>query len=503
MTEKRGRVLIVDDEVFFREAIGEILADANFETRTASTGKSALEMIESSEIGAVVLDVRMPDLDGIQVLACIREARPELPVIMLSSSTDQEIVLEALRLGANDYLAKPLHDEELVLAVGRALDGFEVVAAKNRIQSRIDRLVEEMERLSQLVRLAPTEDRVLVLRQGVVNASAEVLEASRISLMLVDPDQETLRVVAMRGADLELEAMNPKKVGEGASGIAFAESVLLCVGDASRDERFAGQAAGVYESGAFAVVPLVCLGVPVGVLCASEGEDGEDRFLEETNILRLLGMQISEFLAADPDVEILLQQASGIDVEGVEPTPVTGIDGDAELARVVCEAIAAEAEPDRMLQRALSGASQHLRAAPVSVYVLSPDGSRLTCELSVDGGIASDRSKLPARVGFVGQVVQSGQLVAVDAPDADERFSPRVDTAVDGKVRPYLCVPLKLRGKVVGIFRAFLDEGRVSARTGEVLGAAFSAALRNVLLYRSLRKSIEDVADARRAARGE
>jgi hypothetical protein len=65
-----------------------------------------------------------------------------------------------------------------------------------------------------------------------------------------------------------------------------------------------------------------------------------------------------------------------------------------------------------------------------------------------------------------------------------------------------MCLPISFRGKVVGVFRAFLPEGEVpSARTGEVLSAALSAVMRNVLLYRSLVESIEEVAEARREAR--
>lgn len=497
-----GCVLIVDDESFFREAIDEILSEAGFRARSAEDGQSALEEVKARDLGAVVLDVRLPDIDGIQVLARIREVRPDLPVIMLSASTDQEIVLEALRLGAHDYLAKPLHDEELVLAVGRALEGHEVIAGRRRLQERIDRLVEGMERLSQLVRLAAPEERVDVLRDGIVGAAGRVLEASRVSLMLVDSAQESLEVVATSAADLDATSMTPRKVGEGASGMAFAQGGLLCVPDATQDDRFAGRGEGDYSASAFAIVPLVCLGVPVGVLCVTEETSGSDLFLEEKNLLRLLGMQVSEFLAADPAVESVLQSVSAMDIEGADPLRGPGIDGDAEIARQVCEAIASESDPERMLNRALGAVARQLSAAPVSLFLLSPDGSKLECEAQADGGLASDRSVLPTTLGLVGQACQSGQLVAAPLPAEDPRFKPSIDTAADGKTRPYLCVPLKLREKVVGLLRVFFEPGApASPRTAELLSAAFSAALRNVLLYRSLVQSIEEVAQARRESR--
>ncbi len=131
----RNRVLVVDDERFFLEAIDEILA------ARAATRPSAPKMAprRSSRGGSVGLaswcsTSGCPTWTGSRVLAKSARARPELRVIMLSASTDQEIVLEALRLGACDYLAKPLHDEELVLAVGRGIDGHEAGAGRRRLQ---------------------------------------------------------------------------------------------------------------------------------------------------------------------------------------------------------------------------------------------------------------------------------------------------------------------------------------------------------------------------------
>lgn len=501
----RNRVLIVDDEVFFLEAIDEILRGNGYETVRADDGAAALEQVADPSVSVVVLDVRLPDMDGISVLAKIREARPELPVIMLSASTDQEIVLEALRLGASDYLAKPLHDEELVLAVGRGIDGHEASAGRRRLQDRIDRLVESMERLSQLVRWAAPAERADVLRKGIVDSAAVVFRAQRVSLMLADEDRDWLSVVECRGVDIARETLTPRKIGEGASGRCFAEGNVLCVPDVSADARFAGRGAGNYRRAAFAVVPLVCLGEPVGVLCLTDGDEEQGFSVEEANVLRLLGMQVSEFLAADPEVERILEAANTLDAEGIGGTSARSLarlDPDAELARAVCEAVAAEVEPARVLRMALTSVSRVLSAAPVALYLYAPDGTGLVREAGIDGSASGDRERLPANRGLTGTVCQTGGLVAAGDPAADPRFDARVDTAADGVTRALLCVPIKLRDKGVGVLRAFFDAGSgPSPRTAEVLSAVLSAAVRNVLLYRSLLQSIEELASARRDAR--
>ena len=85
----------------------------------------------------------------------------------------------------------------------------------------------------------------------------------------------------------------------------------------------------------------------------------------------------------------------------------------------------------------------------------------------------------------------------------NSRFDAGVDTPTSGQPGAMICVPLRLRKEWVGVLRAFLGKGcEASPRTAEVLGAVFSAALRNVLLYRSLLQSIEEVAEARKNARG-
>ena len=119
MTTPR-RVLAVDDERSFREAVRDTLAGIAA-CSLAENGDEALKLAEDPSIEAVVLDLRLPGSSGIEVLKELRRRRPALRVIVLAEPVDQPRVLEALRLGASDYLAKPLHDEELRLAVARAL----------------------------------------------------------------------------------------------------------------------------------------------------------------------------------------------------------------------------------------------------------------------------------------------------------------------------------------------------------------------------------------------
>jgi hypothetical protein len=142
-----------------------------------------------------------------------------------------------------------------------------------------------------------------------------------------------------------------------------------------------------------------------------------------------------------------------------------------------------------------------VRAAPASLYLVNRDGRELVLEGQCERAGPADRPRLPADVGLTGTVFQTGRLIATDAPDGDPRFDPEVDTPESGTTGPLLCVPIRFRAKTLGVMRVFpLDGGHASARTGEILTAAMSAAVRNVLMYRSLLESVDEVARARREA---
>jgi len=110
-------ILIVDDEVRYRELYAKVLTSAGFETRTAASGEEALGIIEAGGPALVVSDVRMPGASGIELLRSAREKHPELPFLLVTAYADVRDAVTALKLGAVDYLAKPVDLDELLAAV--------------------------------------------------------------------------------------------------------------------------------------------------------------------------------------------------------------------------------------------------------------------------------------------------------------------------------------------------------------------------------------------------
>src|SRR5262249_5354588 len=106
----QGSLLIVEDEHPIREIISLRLTSSGYLVATAENGKQCLELIEKNHFDLVLLDVGMPDLNGLEVLKSIREyhSAADLPVIMVSGMNSSKQVVEALELGANDFVSKPI-----------------------------------------------------------------------------------------------------------------------------------------------------------------------------------------------------------------------------------------------------------------------------------------------------------------------------------------------------------------------------------------------------------
>ncbi|MDI1432274.1 sigma-54-dependent transcriptional regulator [Polyangium sorediatum] len=115
-------VVIVDDKLEMAEMLADGLADHGISAFAVATGKQALARIEAEPVDALVTDLRMPGMDGIELLTAARRAVPDLPVLVMTAYGALETAIESIRRGAYHYLTKPFKLDELVVYLGRALD---------------------------------------------------------------------------------------------------------------------------------------------------------------------------------------------------------------------------------------------------------------------------------------------------------------------------------------------------------------------------------------------
>ncbi len=118
-----ARVLVVDDERSMRALLDIVLRREGYEVVLADDGRSAIEVLQARAVDLVISDIKMPDVSGVEVLRAAKQADPDLPVVMITAFASTDTAVEAMRLGACDYLSKPFDVDELKLKVREKLEG--------------------------------------------------------------------------------------------------------------------------------------------------------------------------------------------------------------------------------------------------------------------------------------------------------------------------------------------------------------------------------------------
>ena len=165
----KGTVLVVDDEKNILSSLRRALMLEDFEALTASSGAEGLTLSAAGTVDLVLLDVAMPELDGLEVLRQLRKRHAELPVIMMSGHSTIEVAVQATKLGAFDFVEKPLSTERLLITIDNALrlsrlqrENADLRQAAGGEQAMLGRS-SAMKRVFELIRkTAPTQGRVLI-----------------------------------------------------------------------------------------------------------------------------------------------------------------------------------------------------------------------------------------------------------------------------------------------------------------------------------------------------
>src|SRR5687768_9834632 len=148
---RTGRILVVDDESNARTALAELLRDEGYAVETAADGFKALPKLDDFGPDLVLTDLKMPGMDGIELMGKARLADPERVVVVMTAFGSVDTAVAAMRQGATDYLTKPINVEELVLVLERALERRRLRAEAGMLRQRLS----ERHRIQSIVGSSP------------------------------------------------------------------------------------------------------------------------------------------------------------------------------------------------------------------------------------------------------------------------------------------------------------------------------------------------------------
>lgn len=168
----RERILLVDDEPGLSAFLEEVVREEGFRAHKVQSAAEALAALEVDTFQLVITDLRMPEVDGLELLRRIRERDPQIGVIVMTAFASLETAVEALRLGAMDYITKPLHVQEIQVVLRKAAESLELKRENRRLKAKLSDTVgepkivgnsAESRSLLELVRrVAPSDSTILI-----------------------------------------------------------------------------------------------------------------------------------------------------------------------------------------------------------------------------------------------------------------------------------------------------------------------------------------------------
>ncbi|MXN90067.1 response regulator [Flavobacterium sp. Sd200] len=165
------KILVIEDEAAIRRVLGKILREESdtYSVDEAEDGVQGLEKIKTDDYDLVLCDIKMPKMDGVEVLEAVKKLKPEIPVIMISGHGDLETAINTMRLGAFDYISKPPDLNRLLNTVRNALDRKVLVVENKMLKKKVSKSYEmvgdsePINHIKQIIeKVAPTDARVLI-----------------------------------------------------------------------------------------------------------------------------------------------------------------------------------------------------------------------------------------------------------------------------------------------------------------------------------------------------
>ena len=195
-------IYVVDDDDAVRQSLDFLLRTAGFTVRTFESGKDFIESMPSLKSGCIITDVRMPEISGIDLLRRVKAQDADVPVIMITGHGDIALAVEAMKIGAADFLEKPFNDDQLLDAVRATLSRDASVAERKAEVAEInDKLATLSNRERQVLEglVAGNANKTIAFDLGISPRTVEIYRANLMTKMAATSLSDLVRMTMMAG----------------------------------------------------------------------------------------------------------------------------------------------------------------------------------------------------------------------------------------------------------------------------------------------------------------
>jgi GAF domain-containing protein/CheY-like chemotaxis protein len=482
------RILIIDDKIEIITFLTDLLEPLGYRLSTAFDGREGLKRALQERPDLILLDVNMPGLSGIEVLEGLQRQGVRTPVILMTLYGSESVAVQAFRLGARNYITKPIDLNELLVAIDWALEEGRLRRERERLvhelawtNKQLTRRMHELATLQAIGRsvasLMPLQD----LLRRIVDAVLYLSDADAAALFLQDQTSGQLHLEAVRQGEVYQANLQ--------AGIrdSHAEDVLrsgqpLWV---SRPTKHTGVTGYLGDQASSLLYVPVKLGKQVvGVVgSAYSGTDQEP------------SAEIQKRLTALADYAAIALKNSQLYESSQQRAE--------QMATInrIAQMTASSLELKEVMRIVVQGIRDSLQAETATLALLDEERQEVVFEILLrDDRQVPTPIRLQVGEGIVGWVVQHGQALRVDDAAHDPRFCAGVDEATGFRTQSILCVPLTVSDRVIGAIEAInkLDNGPTGRRglfseQDEALlqgAAAFVAiAVENARLHEAVRET--------------
>lgn len=438
------RILVIDDSrEIVRHLTKQVLPTFGFEAISASDGATGFKMIRSERPDLVMLDLNLPEMNGLDVLHALARESVSTPVILMTGYGSEKDAIEAFRLGIRDYLVKPFTVDEVIETINKVLEqekqrngnSERLAEDVRRLKTDISRLVNETNTLFSIGKAVASLLDVNKVVERVLEAAIYLTNAEESTIWVHNRETNDLRAFAKKGHDKKLLPVNLDKRDSIAAEV-------LREGHPIRKMAFSGGGIKIqtgFLARAVLYVPLSVRGVTIGVLSVSNLRAPRP-FTERHEFLLTI---LADYAA------IALENSRAF--QATDKALSIGMDELKTLNRIT-RAVTSHLGMREIVQLTIKQIheSWKVHAASLWLYDEARQTTRILTNIGTEDEDILSRFEVPVGKGFVGHVVRTGKWIYTNEVDDHPLHYKVIDLETGFTTRSLLCVPLIFRDKVMG-----------------------------------------------------
>lgn len=474
-------ILVVDDNTQIVDLLtSHLLPRMGYTTLVAHDGKAALEMVRAHKPDLLLLDLRLPDTTGLEILRQLADENRSVPTILFTAYGSERIAVDAFRLGVQDYLIKPVDPDHLRTAINRAFTETRLRREKSRLNNKLQQQVTRLTVLSRVGKSVTSTLELDEVLRRIVEAAVYITQADEGFLALRDEETRQLYLRATHNINQKHGQILRQKISDSLA------SKVLQTGQPLRMARSPEGKPIKVSTGILAhsllYVPIRLKGRPLGVL-AVDNRISEQPF-----------RQIDEMLLGS------LADYAATAIENARLYNETGQQlRELQMLEEASRTILSTLDLDERLNHILAEITSRMNTQVASILLVDRKTEELVFQAVI--GPKAEKIKgirLPLDHGVVGHAAKIGQSVLIPDVRHSDLFDESIDKLSGFMTQSLVCAPMIMRDQVIGVIEVLDKEDgtfdQADRRLLEKLAQSAALAIENARLYDEATRRAAEIA---------